>query len=72
MAINTNKELEKQVAALNIANKSLSERVTKLQTSNSELKDEITILKHNYSRLVTDMSTRLEVIHNTFQTKAQN
>lgn len=59
----TNKQLETQV-------NTLTERVTRLQTSNSELRDELTILKHNYSKLVTDMSTRLEVIHNTFQNKS--
>jgi predicted nuclease with TOPRIM domain len=56
----TNNELAAQV-------KSLTERVSRLQTSNSDLRDEVVILKNNYSTLVKEMSTRLEVIHNRFQ-----
>jgi predicted nuclease with TOPRIM domain len=56
----TNKQLETQV-------NTLTERVTRLQTSNSELRDELVILKGNYSKLVNDLSQRLEVIHNRFR-----
>lgn len=57
----TNNELAAQV-------KSLTEQVSRLQVSNSELRDEIVVLQHNYNTLVKEMSTRLEVIHNRFQT----
>ena len=57
----TVKQLEAQV------NK-LSENVARLQTSNSELRDELVVVKNNYNTLVQEMSTRLEVIHNRFQT----
>lgn len=56
----TNKQLETQV-------NTLTERVTRLQTSNSELRDELVILKGNYSKLINDLSQRLEVIHNRFR-----
>ncbi len=56
----TNKELE-------ILVKKLDERLNRVQRTNSELRDELTILKNNYSTLVKEMSVRLEVIHNRFQ-----
>jgi predicted nucleic acid-binding Zn-ribbon protein len=58
----TNKQLETQV-------NTLSERVNRLQTSNSELRDELVVIKNNYTTLVSEMSQRLEAIHNTFQAK---
>ena len=58
----TNKQLETQV-------NTLSELVTRLQASNSELRDELVVIKNNYTTLVSEMSQRLETIHNTFQTK---
>ena len=58
----TNKELETQM-------NTLSKRVTNLQNSNSELRDELASIKNNYTALVSEMSQRLEVIHNTFQAK---
>ena len=58
----TVKQLEAQV------NK-LSENVARLQTSNSELRDELVVVKNNYNTLVQEMSTRLEVIHNRFQSQ---
>jgi peptidoglycan hydrolase CwlO-like protein len=57
----TVKQLEEQVSKL-------SENVSRLQTSNSELRDELVVVKNNYNTLVQEMSTRLEVIHNRFQT----
>mgnify|MGYP001374064890 CR=1 FL=1 len=56
----TNKELE-------ILVKKLDERLNRVQRTNSELRDELIILKNNYSTLVKEMSVRLEVIHNRFQ-----
>ena len=56
----TNNELAAEV-------KSLSDRVSRLQASTSELRDEVVVLKNNYSTLVKEMSTRLEVIHSRFQ-----
>jgi predicted nuclease with TOPRIM domain len=56
----TNKQLEAQV-------NTLTERVARLSSSNSELRDEMVVLKNNYSKLVNEMSQRLEVIHNTFR-----
>ena len=56
----TNKELE-------ILVKKLDERLNRVQRTNSELRDELIILKNNYSTLVKEMSVRVEVIHNRFQ-----
>ena len=52
----TNKELENQV-------NELTNRVTTLINSNSALADEVAALKSNYTQLVKDVSTRLEVVH---------
>ena len=52
----TNKELENQV-------NELTSRVTTLINSNSALADEVAALKSNYTQLVKDVSTRLEVVH---------
>jgi len=57
----TNKELE-------ILVQTLTERVDKVQRVNSELRDDMVVLKNNYSKLVQEMATRLEVIHNRFRT----
>lgn len=56
----TNKELEVLV-------QDLSKQVNRLQVSNSELRDEVVVLKNNYTKLVNELTTRLEVIHNRFQ-----
>ena len=58
----TNKQLEKQVSAL-------ERRVTQLSTTNSQLLDEVTILKNNYSNLVKEVSQRFEVVQKRFQGK---
>ncbi len=58
----TNKELEVQV-------KQLNQKVTRLQTSNSQLRDELVVIKGHYTKLVNEMSERLEVIHKTFRNK---
>ena len=60
----TNKELTVEV-------KNLQERVTTLQNSNSNLRDEIVQLKTNYTRLVDEVSQRLQMIHNTFHESAK-
>ena len=51
----TNKELEAQ-------NKDINNRLATLTTAYSELTDEVHVLKRNYTRLVEDMSTRLETV----------
>ncbi|QDP51441.1 MAG: hypothetical protein GOVbin630_139 [Prokaryotic dsDNA virus sp.] len=56
----TNKELEVLVAQL-------KQDVLRLQKSNSTLRDEMVMLKNNYSKLVEELSTRLEFIHDRFQ-----
>ena len=56
----TNKELEKLV-------QDLAESVNSLQVSNSNLRDDVVLLQHNYSKLVKEVSTRLEAIHGRFQ-----
>jgi cell division septum initiation protein DivIVA len=47
----------------------LKEDLVRLQTSNSDLRDEVHMLKNNYSTLVEEMSTRLEVIHKKFRSQ---
>jgi predicted nucleic acid-binding Zn-ribbon protein len=74
----TIKELEKQVNDLSTqltqfqfsVEKQLNnfnDRLGSTQSSTSSLRDEVLILQKNYSTLVKEMSTRLEVIHNRFQ-----
>jgi len=58
--MSTDKELEQKVTKL-------TEDVQQLQHSNSDMRDEIAILKNNYTTLVSEISTRLEVIHTRFQ-----
>jgi predicted secreted Zn-dependent protease len=53
---NVNKALQQKVDKL-------TDQVSQLASSNSQLFDEVTILKNNYSRLVEDVSARLEVVH---------
>jgi len=43
---------------------SLKSRVSTLAVSNSRLMDEVSTLKNNYTKLVEDMNSRLEVVHN--------
>lgn len=43
--------------------------VEKLRDAVSGQRDEVVLLKSNYSNLVTQMSERLEIIHNRFQGK---
>lgn len=52
----TNAELEKQIVTL-------STQVAQLSMSSSKLFDEVATLRNNYSKLVEDVSTRLEVVH---------
>jgi uncharacterized protein YoxC len=56
----TNKELEQQVSVL-------EHRVTQLKRTNTALRDDVEILKKNYDVLVTQLSERLEAVHNRFQ-----
>lgn len=56
----TNKQLEKQVVAL-------EKRIAQLSTTNSKLLDEVTILKKNYTNLVKEVSQRFEVVQKRFQ-----
>ncbi len=58
--MSTNKELESQV-------EELSKAVSQLQSTSSDIRDELVVLKNNYTKLVSELSTRLEVIHNRFQ-----
>ena len=43
--------------------KDLSARLNSLSAVNSQLLDDVADLKSNYNRLVEDVSTRLEVVH---------
>lgn len=54
--MSTDKELEQEV-------KNLATRVGQLSVANSKLLDEVATLKSNYTRLIEDVSTRLEVVH---------
>ena len=58
----TNKQLEKQVAAL-------EKRVSRLTSTNSQLLDEVVILKNNYTTLVTEVAARFEAVAKRFQGK---
>ena len=58
----TNKQLEKQVAAL-------EKRVSRLTSTNSQLLDEVIILKKNYTTLVTEVSERFAAVAERFQGK---
>ena len=51
----TNKELEAQI-------KDCNNRISALATANSKLTDEIFVLKSNYTKLVSDVSSRLETV----------
>mgnify|MGYP003656309056 CR=1 FL=1 len=55
------------VKELQIQLNKLEQSVDRLQKSNSDLRDEIAVIKSNYTLLVKEMSTRLELIHNRFQ-----
>ena len=61
----TAKELENQV-------KELTNVVENLRDAVSEPRDEILLLKHNYTTLVQDMSSRLEVIYTRFQNQGKS
>jgi len=41
----------------------LDKRIGSLATSNSRLLDDVNALQRNYDKLVSDMNSRLEVIH---------
>jgi peptidoglycan hydrolase CwlO-like protein len=41
----------------------LDKRIGSLATSNSQLLDDVSALQRNYDKLVSDMNSRLEVIH---------
>tara|TARA_R100001126_G_scaffold44092_1_gene25037 strand:- start:560 stop:739 length:180 start_codon:yes stop_codon:yes gene_type:complete len=56
----TNKQLEKQVTAL-------EKRVAQLSATNSKLLDEVVVLKNNYTTLVAEVSQRFEVVQKRFQ-----
>ena len=51
----TNKELEAQI-------KDCNKRISALAAANSKLTDEIYVLKGNYTKLVSDVSSRLETV----------
>jgi len=52
----TDKDIQTQVIKL-------SEQVAKMTLVNSSLLDEVATLKRNYSRLVSEMNERLELVH---------
>ena len=58
----TVKQLEERV-------NQLSERIAYLHSSHSDLRDELVVVKNNYNTLVKEMSSRLEIIHNRFQSR---
>jgi len=43
--------------------KNLTNQVNRLQSCNSQLLDEVATLKNNYTKLVEDVSARLEAVH---------
>ena len=65
MAINKDSKggTEKLVLSLDTKVDALNERLSQLSLTNSQLLDEVSTLKRNYNRLVEDVNTRLEVVH---------
>jgi cell division protein FtsB len=56
MKVDKTTEIQQQVLKLNA-------QVAQLSATNSNILDEVATLKSNYTKLVSDLNTRLEMVH---------